>query len=59
MSARAVSEATGKRLLNEHLTPGLAAQCRFAEVSEAQDWDGLVGDNPWVKNEVSDQLTLR
>ncbi|TRY79451.1 hypothetical protein TCAL_07559 [Tigriopus californicus] len=52
MSARAISEATGKRLLNQHLSNAAgAAECRFASVQENTDWDALVGENPWLKNE--------
>eukprot|EP00095_Tigriopus_kingsejongensis_P010303 maker-scaffold148_size310697-snap-gene-1.24 protein:Tk10303 transcript:maker-scaffold148_size310697-snap-gene-1.24-mRNA-1 annotation:"atp-citrate synthase" len=52
MSARAISEATGKRILNQHLPHELgAAQCRFASIQEDTDWDALVGENPWLMNE--------
>ena len=54
MSARAIREATGKRLLNEHLASNSgAAKCRFASIDEQTDWDTLQGANPWLNNEVS------
>lgn len=51
MSAKAISEATGKRLLNEHLAPGVFAPCRFASVTEDTKWDTLAQENSWLKNE--------
>ena len=53
MSARAISEASGKRLLNENLAADAGAgKCRFAAVPEGVDWDTLAGEEPWLKNEV-------
>lgn len=51
MSAKAISEATGKRLLNEHLAPGVFAPCRFASVTEDTKWETLAQENSWLKNE--------
>ena len=53
MSARAVSEATGKRILNEHLGAAAgAAQCRFVSIKEDTDWQKVEVDEPWLKQEV-------
>ncbi|XP_063219294.1 ATP-citrate synthase [Bacillus rossius redtenbacheri] len=52
MSAKAIYEATGKNLINHHLSSGTAAaSCRFASVSENTDWNKLVAKNPWLKTE--------
>jgi len=52
MSARAVSEASGKRLLNEHLgAESGAAHCRYAAFEEGDDWNKIECDNPWLKSE--------
>jgi len=52
MSARAISEATGKRILNEHLGPDSgAALCRFAPIHEGTNWDQVVNENPWLNTE--------
>ncbi|XP_064456434.1 ATP-citrate synthase-like [Ornithodoros turicata] len=51
MSAKAISEATGKRLLNQHLAPGVATVCRFASVTPETSWDELVAKNPWLSTE--------
>lgn len=50
MSAKAISEATGKRLLNENLAPGVFAPCRFASVTEDTKWDTLAQENSWLKD---------
>ena len=53
MSARAISEACGKRLLNDNLPADAgAAKCRFAAVPEDVDWDSLAGQELWLRNEV-------
>ncbi|XP_077513571.1 ATP-citrate synthase [Amblyomma americanum] len=51
MSAKAISEATGKRLLNEHLTPGVAAPCHFAVVNPDTRWDTLRSNHPWLASQ--------
>jgi len=52
MSARAISEASGKRLLNEQLgAESGAAQCRFAAYHEGDDWNKIEIENPWLKSE--------
>jgi len=51
MSARAISEASGKRLLNEQLGDCGAAQCRFAAFEEGNDWNKIESENPWLKTE--------
>ena len=53
MSARAVSEASGKRILNCQLEANCgAAVCRFASVSTETDWDKLAAENAWLNSEV-------
>lgn len=52
MSAKAIREATGKDLLNRFLK-GTAAPCRYAVVNEDTNFDSVVADNPWLKQEVS------
>jgi ATP citrate (pro-S)-lyase len=52
MSARAISEASGKRLLNQHLGAASgAAQCRYASFFEGDDWNKIETENPWLKTE--------
>jgi ATP citrate (pro-S)-lyase len=51
MSAKAVSEASGKRLLNSVLTT--AAKSIFASVNESSNFDEILRDNPWLSNTVS------
>jgi ATP citrate (pro-S)-lyase len=54
MSAKAIREATGKLLLNQHLPAGSgAAQCKFASVDEDSKWETVVAANPWLKSEVT------
>lgn len=48
MSAKAISEATGKRLLNEHLEAGVAAPCEFATVDPDTRWDSMRNSHPWL-----------
>ncbi|XP_055541492.1 ATP-citrate synthase isoform X2 [Wyeomyia smithii] len=52
MSAKAIREATGKDIINRHLTGGDhgAAKCRFAAVDETTQWAQLVADNPWLES---------
>jgi hypothetical protein len=52
MSARAISEASGKRLLQAELVGCSLGQARFASVTDETDWDKLVAENPWLKTEV-------
>ncbi|KAL5235218.1 hypothetical protein ACI65C_002628 [Semiaphis heraclei] len=52
MSAKAISEATGKDIINRNLAPLTSAvKCRFASVNESTKWEDLVLDNPWLKAE--------
>jgi len=52
MSARAISEASGKRLLNSQLEANCgAAVCRFASVDTETDWDRLAAENAWLNSE--------
>jgi len=52
MSARAISEASGKRLLNCQLEANCgAAVCRFAAVTTETDWDKLAAENAWLNSE--------
>lgn len=51
MSAKAISEATGKRLLNEHLAPGVAAPCHFATVNPDTRWDTVRSSHPWLSSQ--------
>jgi len=53
MSAKAISEATGKDIINRNLAPLTSAvKCRFASINETTKWDDLLLDNPWLKSEV-------
>lgn len=52
MSAKAISEATGKRLLNQHLDCAAAAPCKFATVTDLSQWNDVLAQNPWIQNEV-------
>ena len=51
MSAKAVSEASGKNLLNSVLTT--AAKSRFASINESSNFDAVLRENPWLANTVS------
>lgn len=51
MSAKAISEATGKGIINEHLKNTAAAKCRYASVNEDTKWVDLKADNPWLETE--------
>jgi len=57
MSAKAIQEATGKRLLNAALE-GTAAQCRFVPITEDTNWDGLTAEYPWLLTEVNGVLRI-
>ena len=54
MSARAIREATGKRLLNQHLPAEFPdfAKCRFASVDEQTNWSEIQEQNSWINQEV-------
>lgn len=54
MSAKAISEATGKDIINRNLDPNTAAaKCRFAPVKEGTSWNELVRNEPWLQSSVS------
>lgn len=55
MSAKAITEATGKDILNRHLNQhgAGAANCRFATVNAETDWSKLSADQPWLLTTVS------
>ncbi|KAH7966214.1 hypothetical protein HPB49_014500 [Dermacentor silvarum] len=59
MSAKAINEATGKRLLNEHLAPGAAAPCEFAVVNPDTHWDTLRNSHPWLATQASSTAWLQ
>ncbi|KAI5750132.1 hypothetical protein M8J76_013077 [Diaphorina citri] len=51
MSAKAISEATGKDIINRNLDPNTAAaKCRFAAVKEETSWAELVRNEPWLES---------
>ncbi|MGH0169541.1 UNVERIFIED_CONTAM: hypothetical protein FKN15_057094 [Acipenser sinensis] len=53
MSAKAISEQTGKEFLYKHICTSAAVQNRFkyASVTTDTDWDRLAQDHPWVLTE--------
>ncbi|KAK3869460.1 hypothetical protein Pcinc_025229 [Petrolisthes cinctipes] len=51
MSAKAIREATGKTLLNNHLPAGVCAPCRFVPITEDTQWDDLPSQHSWLKSE--------
>lgn len=53
MSAKAISEQTGKEFLYKYICTSVAVQNRFkyATVTESTDWDRLVQDYPWLLTE--------
>ena len=57
MSAKGISEASGKRLLNQFLTT--AAKCKFASVSESSDFGQVLADHPWLQTEVGARVCKR
>lgn len=64
MSAKAISEATGKDIINRNLSTGTAAaKCRYATVNAETKWVDLVAENPWLQTELlvakPDQLIKR
>ncbi|KAF6724986.1 ATP-citrate synthase [Oryzias melastigma] len=50
MSAKAISEQTGKEFLYKHISPSAAVQNRFhyATVTAETDWDRLTQENQWL-----------
>ncbi|ODM94853.1 ATP-citrate synthase [Orchesella cincta] len=51
MSAKAIREATGKRILNNFLADQpYFAQCKFASVDVDNSLDRAVNENPWLTN---------
>ncbi|MBN3283052.1 ACLY synthase, partial [Polyodon spathula] len=53
MSAKAISEQTGKEFLYKHICTSAAVQNRFryASVTTDTDWDRLAQDHPWLLTE--------
>lgn len=53
MSAKAISEQTGKEFLYKHICTTAAVQNRFryANVTPETDWERLVQDHPWLLTE--------
>lgn len=52
MSAKAISEATGKDLLNRHLKNSAAVKCQCASVDENTNFTDLLNENPWLGTKV-------
>lgn len=54
MSAKAISEQTGKEFLYKYICTSSAIQNRFkyARVTPATDWARLTQDHPWLLSEV-------
>ncbi|RWS22527.1 ATP-citrate synthase-like protein [Leptotrombidium deliense] len=50
MSAKAISEASGKRLLNNFLN-GTAEVSHYVSVDESTSLDSLVAQHPWLKQQ--------
>lgn len=55
MSAKAISEQTGKEFLYKHISASAGVQNRFryANVTPETDWDCLAREHPWLQTEVS------
>eukprot|EP00064_Thunnus_orientalis_P011177 superscaffoldBa00001588_g11207 len=53
MSAKAISEQTGKEFLSKYICTSAAVQNRFryASVTAETDWDRLTQDHPWLLTE--------
>ncbi|XP_067100577.1 ATP-citrate synthase isoform X1 [Osmerus mordax] len=53
MSAKAISEQTGKEFLYKHICTSAAVQNRFryASVTAETDWDRITQDHPWLLSE--------
>ncbi|KAF5304660.1 hypothetical protein FQR65_LT18842 [Abscondita terminalis] len=57
MSAKAIREASGKDLINRHLSKDTAvAKCRFVAVDQQTDLVDLVDSHPWLK---TDKLVVK
>lgn len=54
MSAKAISEQTGKEFLYKYICTSAAVQNRFryASVAAETDWDRLTQEHPWLLTEV-------
>lgn len=54
MSAKAISEQTGKEFLYKHICTSAAVQNRFryASVTAGTDWGRLTQEHPWLLTEV-------
>lgn len=54
MSAKAISEQTGKEFLYKHIRTSAAVQNRFqyARVTAETDFDRLAKEHPWLLTEV-------
>lgn len=54
MSAKAISEQTGKEFLYKYICTSAAVQNRFryASVTAETDWDRLTQEHPWLLTEV-------
>lgn len=54
MSAKAISEQTGKEFLYKHICTSAAVQNRFhyASVTAQTDFDRLAQEHPWLLTEV-------
>lgn len=55
MSAKAISEQTGKEFLYKYICTSAAVQNRFryARVTAETDFDRLAKEHPWLLTEVS------
>lgn len=56
MSARAIWEATGKRLISGHLADPKGhgfEKCRLAVFDENTSWEELIEKEPWLQTEVN------
>lgn len=60
MSAKAISEQTGKEFLYKYICTSSAIQNRFkyARVTPDSDWDQLIQDHPWLLTEVRKQNSV-
>lgn len=60
MSAKAISEQTGKEFLYKYICTSSAIQNRFkyARVTPDTDWARLTQDHPWLLSEVRTALCL-
>lgn len=50
MSSKAISEATGKQMLNKNLPQNVASLCQFVTVDETTNLEQLPSQNPWLLN---------